>query len=205
MNKLTDKKKEAELRYEKLKQEKEKALRQKHETVKGIVDSLIPDHIYANVLIRHEGEDVPWKFSDMIQMMLIIDVEEDIVTVKDGEGSHNISCKSTDAECSIINLKAPDFTPTGTVKKVGNTLEVGFNPKYAAVNFTYHCDFDEDSFSSPVPAYGYMISSIIAKHVKGTINMKWGSFVKGSGSESFDEDVPLQYEFEIVYGTRTIP
>jgi hypothetical protein len=174
-------------------------------TANIVVDTLIPDNIYANVIIHHSGEDMPWTFSDRIEMMLIIDIEDDVVSIKGGEGSHKISCKSNDADCSIKNLNAPDFSPTGKIQKIGNTLEVEFNPKLASINFTYHCDFEENSFSAPVPAYGNMISSIIAKYVKGSIQMELGSFIKGSGSESFDEDIPLQYEYEIIYGTRTHP
>ncbi|MBN1397608.1 MAG: hypothetical protein JXA06_06220 [Bacteroidetes bacterium] len=171
-----------------------------------VVDTLIPDHIYANVTIHHGGSDMPWTFDDRVEMMLTISIEDENVTVTGGEGSHYATCTSNDSECSIINLSAPDFTPTGNVTKNGNSLYVEFNPNLASINFTYYCDFgDGDVINSPVPAYGYMVSTIIAQNVKGTINMELGSFVTGSGSESFGEDLPISYEFEIVYGTRTHP
>jgi hypothetical protein len=35
--------------------------------------------------------------------------------------------------------------------------------------------------------------------------MELGSYITGSDSESFGEDLPLTYEYEIVYGTKTHP
>ncbi|HPI72065.1 MAG TPA: hypothetical protein PK843_08660 [bacterium] len=175
-------------------------------TVSVTIDSLLPDHIYANVDIHHGGENMPWTFHDKVEMMLIIDIDQDNVTLKGGEGSHYATCTASDAECSIIGLSAPAFTPTGTVTKSGNMLAVAFNPNLATIFFTYQCDFGGgDGFSRLVPAYSFLVSSIIAKNVRGAVKMELGSFIEGSGSESFGEDLPLDYEFEIVYGTKTHP
>jgi len=175
-------------------------------TVSVKIDSLVPDHIYAKVNIHHGHADMPWTFDDKVEMWLKLEVQGDNAAITGGEGSHNARCVAADSECSIVNLSAPSFTPTGKVTKSGDSLTIEFNPNLAIVNFIYRCDFGGgDGFSRSVPAYSYLVSSVIAMYVKGTIKMEWGSFVQGSGSERFGEDFPLTYEFEIVYGTKDHP
>ncbi|NLP09195.1 hypothetical protein GX408_02235 [bacterium] len=150
-------------------------------TVSVKVDSLMPDHIYAKVDIHHGHANMPWTFDDKVEMWLKLEVQGENAAITGGEGSHNARCIAADSECSIVGLSAPSFTPTGKVTKSGDSLTIEFNPNLAIVNFTYRCDFGGgDGFSRLVPAYSYLVSSVIAMHVKGTIKMEWGSFARAA-------------------------
>ena len=174
-------------------------------TTQVVVDTLIPDYIYAKVIIDHGGAEMPWTFHDEIHMVLNLKVEDDSVTVSGGEGSHYATCISNDGYCMIVGLVTPDFTPTGTATRNGNSLDIEINPN-CTINFTYYCDFGDDNIIDRlVPAYGYMVSSIIAQHVKGTLPMEFSSFVKGSGTESFGEDLPVSYDYELIFSSKTHP
>lgn len=165
-----------------------------------VVDTVIP-YIYATVKISDVKEI--WTFNDDVTMTLKIKIKDENVTVTSGEGSHFASCSSEEDNCSVIGFSAPDFTPTGTVTKSGKSLYVEFNPQLAPIDFTWYCVYQTGPPTSvDVPIYGNLVSSLIAMHVKGTITMEVGSFVKGSGTESFGTNQPMSYEFQIGYGNE---
>lgn len=159
------------------------------------VDTTEP-FIYAIVKIR-DVKDI-WTFIDTVYMYLEFSMKDENVTVTGGGGRHDASCSSSEDNCSAIGLSAPNFTATGTITKSGKSLYVEFNPGLTPIDFTWYCVHNPPT-SVDVPIYGNLVSSLIAMHVKGTVQMENESVVKGSGTESFGSNQPMSYEFEIHY------
>jgi hypothetical protein len=164
------------------------------------IDSTEADYVAAIVTITHSTG--VWTFTDEVRMLSYIKIENENVTIKEEEGSHTASCTSSSTHCSVVGFSAPNFKPGAQITKIGNTLDVKFVPD-CAINFTWHCpDLDPPAQDSPVPLYGNLVTSLIAIHIKGILPMEVSAVITGSGSESFGEDLPLTYSYQIMYGTK---
>lgn len=172
------------------------------QTAQVVVDTVIADRIDAVININHGGGDMPWTFHDLIHIINYLQVDDQNVSITGGDGLQGVTCTATATECSIRNIGAPGFAASGKVTRNGDALYVELNPT-VPINFTYYCDFgDDDIINQPVPAYGFMVSSIIAKYVKGTLQMADGAVVSGSGAESFGEDLPVSYDWKLEFHVK---
>ena len=175
--------------------------KQVRKQIKIVVDSCTGRRLQVDALFVHKDENAPWTFRNNVIMYVDYFVEEDgSVTAGVGIGSHAVSVSSTEEDCRTHNVSAPDFHPTMTGSINGSDLTFELNPGMISCNFTYTCDFgDGDGFSRVVPAYGYLISTVLARECKGTLNMigRENSQKIITDSENFGEDMPLSYSITI--------
>jgi len=169
-------------------------------TNRACVDECDQMFLNLEMTFKHSGEGVPWVFSDQINAHIdyTVDSETGQISSEMSKGGHNLSISSVREKCSVSDIAAPSFAlKIINGQATDESIYVELVPQSLPVNFTMHCEYDDETVDIPVPPYTNILASIMGKVLKLDIPNRCLDVVSGSGTESFGADPSVQYNYSV--------
>jgi len=161
-------------------------------------------YLAVTITFTHTCEN--WGFIDQVDMLVPLTIEEnDYVTCATGEGSQIAVMGSSNEHCEVSSSSTPDFTVYAQGNIVGQTLYITIAPIGFSAEFTMTCTYDDHTSDYDIPAYTYLLPSIIAGQAfsEYPIILEPGASFSGSGHDTTDDENPIAYEFTVMVGCTT--